>query len=383
MLRTLLLAALICCSTLRAEAPPASLTAKLRKGVNLSHWWWQPSRDEKAENLITPDDVKLIKTAGLTHVRVPIDPSTFVTPEDKLNQPAAARLLRTIKPFTDSGIAVVIDAHPSGTSAKSMLPADNPEGWEAEATAFWKAFAPALKSTDPNLVAIELLNEPNGLTDPKAWPAAQERIRAVVRAALPKHTIILTGDDWASIDGLVKLTPSSDTNVVYSFHFYEPHTFTHQGATWGSPMWKEIKDLRYPFDQPNADTALAATDDSKAINSIKAYTRDKWDAAKIKARFDKAKSWADEHRVTLYLGEFGAYKAGCDEQSRAAWTTDVRTAAEAAGIGWCAWDYAAGYAITDRSGKGPRTLNEPVARALGLTAPPAPKPSTPGTRRKP
>lgn len=383
MLRTFLLAVIICCSSLRAEAPPPTIAAKLKRGVNLSHWWWQPSRDQQPETLIAPDDIRLIKAAGLTHVRVPIDPSLFIT-NGKLDQGNATRLLKSIKPLTDSGLAVVIDAHPTGTNAKRMLPAENIGGWEMETTLFWTAFAPALKSSDPTLVAVELLNEPNGLEDPKAWSAAQERLRAAVRSILPKHTIVLTGDDWGSIDGLTQLTPSTDRNVVYSFHFYEPHTFTHQGATWGSPMWKEIKDLRYPFDQANADAALTATTDTKVTGSIKAYARIKWDAPKIKTRIDKAKSWADEHRVTLYLGEFGAYKAGCDEKSRAAWTSDVRTAAESANIGWCAWDYTGGYAITEKQGKAPRTLSEPLARALGLAVPPTantPKPPAPKPRK--
>ncbi|MFT3683422.1 MAG: cellulase family glycosylhydrolase [Phycisphaerales bacterium] len=370
MLRTLAaIAALAITASLHA-APP--IAPKLAKGVNLSHWWWQSS--DSTDKQITDADVKLIKSSGLTHVRIPIDPAHFIK-DDKLDTDATNKFLKSVKLFTDAGLAVVIDCHPAGTLSKSMLPSGNSTGWEDELTKFWKTFAPALKSTPPELVAIELLNEPNGLDEAKAWPAAQERIHAAVRTILPRHTIVLTGDDWGAIDGLLRLTASKDANTVYSFHFYDSHTFTHQGATWGSPMWKEIKGLHYPFDAANTDAVIAATSDPKAINSIKAYAREKWDAAKIKARIGKAKAWADSQKppATLYLGEFGAYKAGCDEASRKAWTTDVRTAAESANIGWCVWDYAGGFSISDKSGKGQRTINTDAANALGLVPNGAPK----------
>jgi len=356
-----------------AAHPNAALVRKLRRGVNLSHWWWKPpSVDEsRIERLVTPDDVALLKSAGVTHVRIPVDPALITDQPQSLNRHRTMELTRAVQMFHSAGIATVIDVHTSGTPTTTLSIDRNPENWERDLTAFWTAFAPCWKSSPPESLALELFNEPNGAKDDKTWPQAQERIRATVRKALPRHTIVLTGDDWGSIDGLVRLTPAPDANVVYSFHFYEPHTFTHQQAAWGSPMWKDIKGLLYPLDQPNADAVLAAAADPKAANSVRWYIKDKWDAKKVQARFDKAKAWADEHKATLYLGEFGAYRAGCDEKSRCAWLKDVRTAAEKSGIGWCAWDYSGGFGVTDKPAAGaPRRLDPAPAAALGLSAQP-------------
>jgi len=113
------------------------------------------------------------------------------------------------------------------------------------------------------------------------------------------------------------------------------------------------------------------------------YAKEKWDAAKVKARLEKAKAWAASCSppATLYLGEFGAYRKGCDDASRKAWLTDVRTAAEANGIGWCVWDYSGGFAITDKKGNTARTLDEDAARALGLAF--SAKPVIPTPQRAP
>ena len=286
--------ALIACASALA-APPEAVIAKLKRGVNLSHWWWLPSERDEAEieRAIGEDDVRLIKAAGLTHVRIPIDPTLFIREDNGLNSSNIDRFRRSIKRFTDAKIAVVIDAHPMGTTATRMLAKDNPKKWIDELDAFWRAFAAALKDTSPELVLIELLNEPNGLKDGDDWPAAQERLRKTVRAALPRHTIILTGEDWGSIDGLLKLAPAkdADTNVVYSIHFYEPHTFTHQGATWGSPAWKDIRDLKYPFDKANTEAAIVASPNDSAVKMLKWYAKEQWNPKAIRERFAKAKKW--------------------------------------------------------------------------------------------
>jgi endoglucanase len=50
----------------------------------------------------------------------------------------------------------------------------------------------------------------------------------------------------------------------------------------------------------------------------------------------------------VHLGEFGAYKTA-DAVSRAKYYAQVRNRAEAANIGWCIWDWKAGFAYWGRS----------------------------------
>ena len=96
---------------------------------------------------------------------------------------------------------------------------------------------------------------------PKAaeWSRAQAALAAVIRKHVPNHTLILTGDQWGGVDGLLRVTPVTDANVVYTFHTYEPTIFTHQGATWGFEPWKDMRGVPYPLDrkavQPLIDAA--------------------------------------------------------------------------------------------------------------------------------
>ncbi len=53
---------------------------------------------------------------------------------------------------------------------------------------------------------------------------------------------------WSDIWDLLAMEPLADGNVIYNFHFYEPHEFTHQGATWSVPWWSYTHGVPYPAD---------------------------------------------------------------------------------------------------------------------------------------
>jgi endoglucanase len=65
---------------------------------------------------------------------------------------------------------------------------------------------------------------------------------------------------------------------------------------------------------------------------------------------DKAVTWRIQHRIPLWMGEFGAYEKA-DMQSRVNWTKFVREEAEARGISWAYWEFGAGFGIYDRKVK--------------------------------
>ena len=101
---------------------------------------------------------------------------------------------------------------------------------------FWSRFAKHLSRHDPERVFLEPMNEPVFRQKEDQWPPIQERVIQAIRENAPRHTILATGASWSNIHTFVKLTPLADKNIIYNFHFYEPHIFTHQGATWSSDM---------------------------------------------------------------------------------------------------------------------------------------------------
>jgi endoglucanase len=65
---------------------------------------------------------------------------------------------------------------------------------------------------------------------------------------------------------------------------------------------------------------------------------------------DGVTAWRDEHNIPVLLGEFGAYSRA-DMESRLRWTAVMVQEAEARDIGWCYWEFAAGFGIYNRQTK--------------------------------
>ncbi len=357
---------------------PAERVAKLAKGVNLSHWYWLPVDGPKgfaSTAWFTKDDAATLKQLGVTNVRLPIDPGQFFTNKlgGKLNIGNVKKLDATLDMLRDAGLAVVVDLHALGTPGeaeyeKKLKDATQKPAQERE-KAFvkdWEALADHLSSRSADWVFLELLNEPVFDEDAKRWEAIQKNLATAVRAKAPSHTLILTGNDWGSIHGLSLIKPIDDKNVVYSFHFYEPHTFTHQSAKWGSVNWKFLKDIPYPCDAELIKPVLPGIKDDSARGEAKWYGGQNWNAAKVESRIKAAAEWGKTNSAVVWCGEFGVYR-GAPEKYRTAWLGDVRGSLDTHKIGWCMWDWGGGFGIVNGE-PGKRQIDAATAKALGLPA---------------
>jgi len=343
---------------------PASRVARLASGVNLCHWLVIPKDPGEAafRAYITEQDLKRLKDLGMTHVRLPIEPDLLWDPTAHALRPdGLARLRHALGLIAAADLAVVVEAHPATTT---WITPDE-QGYYLELEKFWNALATELAGTDPERVFFELLNEPHDLKKPEQWPAAQTSLLLSVRAGAPDHTIILTGPEWSNISGLVTQKAGLTANVVYTFHFYEPHLFTHQGATWGWPGWRHIQGLEYPVSDANIKSLTTSIKDPEALGAVRQYAKEVWTADRLRGRIAAAAEWAKANNVAVYCGEFGVYREYSPASSRVAWLTDVAAALREHAIGWAAWDYAGGFGLVQGE-PGSRTLDDAAARALGL-----------------
>jgi hypothetical protein len=193
----------------------------------------------------------------------------------------------------------------------------------------------------------------------------QAKFAAAIREAAPRHTIIATGARWSSIDELLKIEPLSDRNVIYNFHFYEPHTFTHQGATWGAEYWPYIKGVHYPSSPESVSNALNSIEQQSAREALKDYGEKQWNAGHVEELIARAAEWARKHNVPLMCDEFGVYRAFAPGADRLRWIEDVRAALERHGIAWAMWDYAGGFGVVERR-EGAAVPDLATLAALGM-----------------
>ena len=106
--------------------------------------------------------------------------------------------------------------------------------------------------------------------------------------------------------------PLRDPNVIYNFHFYEPHIFTHQGATWGLYSWHWVKGLHYPSSPESAAKIAAGVPDAVDRLAVIRYGQDRWDAARVDAEISQVGEWARQRGVPVVCNEFGAFRDYAD-----------------------------------------------------------------------
>jgi len=345
-----------------------SRLARLRRGINASEWFAQVYdkrgyTKEHFQSWTTAEDIALIKSMGFDHVRLSVDPRAMMPHHrpDEIPTDYLDYLDSAIKMILDQGLAVVIDLHPD-SEFKSRLMKD--DSFVQEFADFWRSLARHYSTWDVERIFFEILNEPE-FSDRYRWYGVQAKLAAAIREGAPQHTMIAAGARWSDDDELVFIEPLRDPNVIYNFHFYDPHIFTHQGATWGAYFWHWVKGLHYPSSPESVAKVAAAAPDAVDRLAIIRYGEDHWDAARIDAEITQVAEWARQHGVPVVCNEFGVYRSYADPQDRAAWIHDVRTSLERHGMGWTMWDYSGSFGVVTKK-DGRSTPDDGTLRALGL-----------------
>jgi endoglucanase len=347
---------------------PASRLAHLRHGLNASEWFAQVYdkrgyTKEHFESWTTVQDIALMQSMGFDHVRLSVDPQPMMVSHrpDEIPAEYLGYLDAAVKMILDHGLAVVIDLHPD-SGFKARLTKD--DSFIEELADFWRALARHYSTWDAERVCFEILNEPE-FSDRYRWYGVQAKLAAAIREGAPRHTMIATGAHWSDDDDLVFIEPLRDPNVIYNFHFYEPHIFTHQGANWGAYFWHWVKGLHYPSSPESAAKVAAGVPDAVDRMAVIRYGQEHWDAARIDAEIAQVAEWARQHGVPVVCNEFGVYREYADPRDREAWIHDVRTALERQGMGWTLWDYSGSFGVVTKK-DGRNIADEITLRALGL-----------------
>jgi endoglucanase len=346
----------------RAEVPAERL-ATLARGVNFTNWFRFPPRRDDAQFRGYIDDGTLaeLRRVGFTFVRLAVQPELMLNRAGRPDGHRLALLAAAVARIERHRLGVMVGWHP--------------QTWHLETSAteqrqlqdLWSALAERLRPLDPALTFPEVLNEPVYPDAEPAWEALQEKVLARIRVVLPRATVVLTGNNWGSIDGLVGLHPVADGNVVYSFHTYEPQVLTALGGFESDLDHAALARLPFPVAGAHAcDAAEQSTAQPRTREVIRFYCSGHWNAAKLRALVDRAAQWGRRNHVPVVCGEFGASDQ-LPPATRLAWISAMRSALAANGIGWALWGYddSMGFDIhPDRSPRLP--LNPALLRALGL-----------------
>jgi len=307
---------------------------RVRRGINLSHWFWMPL-DAARSHAPSPGDLAELRRQGYDFVRLPVDPDDDWSRDGRSLSVAAEAVAA-------AGLRLLVDLHPAPAILPSLL--ESPRAVAAWAAAGWETLLPQLRQLPPAFVALQVLNEPP-LSDDEAWQQIQGGLLARLRAALPEHRLVAGGAAWSSVHHLVRLRPYPDEGLLYAFHFYKPNVFTHQGADWGEAGWRRLRGIAYPVTAAELHRRARDAEDPAAAALLRQQADGDWNAERLAAEVGVAVTWARRHGRPLICTEFGAYAGGgSDPAARRHYLSDLTTVFEREGIAHCRWDFRGGFA---------------------------------------
>ena len=364
------LALLLISLALFKALPPAQGTSPcwkrwqhLQHGVAVSGWFSESGHYSLQElrAYTTPADLEHIHALGFDHVRIPVDPVIFQCEGEWESCERIQFLDQVIQRVLSSGLYVILDFHPNPQYTHQI--AGNGQAAE-KYLRLWSQIAEHYGKMDSDRIVLEVMNEFSS-PDLNSWFGLLLQSIDTIRRHAPSSTIIVQGAGYSDIWDLIVLPTLPDSNLIYNFHYYEPHIFTHQGATWGLDYWLDVRNLPFPSTEKGVSQAIEHTDSQETRWRLLQYKEDHWDAGRIAGDIGFVAQWARDRNVPLMCDEFGVYRNFTTPDDRERWLTATRTAFEKNHIGWTVWDYQGGFCVVYKD-KGSLRDDEVALRGLGM-----------------
>lgn len=333
------------------------------KGVNLTGWFTGGNARSIPFTKFSRQDIQNIKSLGCDVIRLPIELHHFTSgaPDFVIDTLFYRYLDQVINWTEELQMNLIIDNHTIEVATSKAV--------EAPLLKIWPQMAQHYKSRS-NLVFYEILNEPNTILAAD-WAAIQVKVVNAIRAVDTSHAILVSGADWGGIYGLLNLKKLSDPNLIYSFHFYDPFLFTHQGASWASPSLVDLGGVPFPYDAARIPACPASLKGSWVESSLSTAYKTDGTVARLKSTIDGVIAYAKSNNVKIFCGELGVYNFKSPVNDRVFWYQEVTGYLTAKAIPWTMWDYQGGFGLFTKGSNEmfEYDINRPMATALGFTPP--------------
>jgi endoglucanase len=312
---------------------------EIMKGTNIAHWLSQSKkRGNERKLFFTKKDVAFIDSVGFDHIRLPIDEEQMWDENGTRHEDAFDLMNDCMEWCDNSGLRVVVDLHilrshhfNEGEKPLWTIPAE-----QDKLIAFWKDLSGFLNKWPNGMLAYEFMNEPVA-DDPEQWNILLNRVADSIRQWEPERVLVIGSNLWQSANTFDKLrVPENDTNIILSYHFYEPFFLTHYQASWTN-----LKDFDGEVNYPGQIVL-----NSKKPEHLRVYNHDT-----LSVMMRKPFHLADSLNLPLYCGEFGIYE-DFFPAAKLAWYRDMVSIFEEHGVAYANWNYKSGaFGIVDEEMK--------------------------------
>lgn len=311
---------------------------EIMRGTNIAHWLSQSQRrGTERETFFTEKDVKFIDSCGFDHIRLPIDEEQMWDENGKRNEDAFILLKNCLDWCQNAGLRVVVDLHilRSHHFNEDVKPLWTDPAEQDKFIALWKDLSDFIHDRPYGMVAYEPMNEPVA-DDPEEWNILLARMVDSLRKWEPARVLVLGSNRWQSATTFDELrVPINDTNIILSYHFYEPFFLTHYKASWTN-----LRDFEGEVNYPGQIVL-----NSNLPEHLRVYNRDT-----LVKMMEKPLRVASRLNLPLYCGEFGIFR-DFFPAAKLAWYRDMISIFEEYGVAYANWNYKSGaFGIVDDNG---------------------------------
>ena len=315
-----------------------------QKGVNLGGWISQFAAYDPVhfETFITEKDIADVAAMGFDHVRVPVDYNVLEDEAGHILESGFGYLENCRRWCGTHRLRMLIDLHECyGYSFDPLKKGMDrrrffyDEALQARFLALWTELARRFGAY-PAQVAFEPLNEVVLPDVAEAWNGLVRRFIETVRPLAPETWLVIGGVCYNHVTSVALLDPPYDGKIVYNFHCYEPHIFTHQGAYWEERMPSGFR-TGYP-ETPETYRRLSREilGETEGVLFDPGLTEMGPDF--FERIFAPALEAAEVRGAPLYCGEYGVIDLA-DNHSKLRWLRDIHAVFRRYGIGHALWNY--------------------------------------------
>ncbi len=290
---------------------------------------------EHFETYITEDDIAYIASLGMDHVRLGFD--QIVVEESPYSY--RGNIVAILKNFVEwckkYNLRPILNMHKAIGNYCDILEEKGlmkDDELQKRFIALWEMLEKEF--SNDTWVIFELLNEVVN-SDADSWNSLASRTIDAIRNLNKERLLIVGGIEWNNPPGLDYVKVYDDENIVYTFHCYAPHEFTHQQGVLQSEQLSYNRKMPYP-----TDDIERYRDYHRFFGKNDVYADiDRMDIEYLKKYLEPAKRFIERHPdKVLWCGEFGTIRH-CNIKYRENWMRDMITILKEWDIPYCVWNY--------------------------------------------
>ena len=290
---------------------------------------------EHFDSYITEADVVNIASMGVDHIRLGFDQIVIEESPGRWRERTFRKIDEFVGWCAKYGLNLVLNLHKAvgnycDITEKVQLLDD--DALQRRFLDLWTEME--RRYHDSPGVAFELLNEVRDVPAGK-WNGLADRAIRAIRALNPDRWIVVGSTCWNSPSKLKDLKVWDDPRVVYTFHMYHPHEFTHQRGVLNAWTLAYNRAMPYPTrDVERYRDYHRFHGNGNAYPGVEAIDREFLRGFMLGARdFIEANPGK-----ILWNGEFGTIRHA-DPACRLAYMRDVISICREWGIPYCVWNY--------------------------------------------